>query len=678
VRGAFTLNTPDRIARLSAWPEGASGATDLAIAAVILCLGTWLGAKAVQAFRGAGGQPAFYQSEFAPAVMFACGRGLANPDARTASALEAFLSERTDSVNCADLPPPAGTIGLDAFQRTCRYLELTVGSIWKITGVSWSRLAILHGMLFGAVGALSYGLFRLGLTRLWSLLGMVPVLISTPNLNLVPHLRDYAKGPFLLGIMLIMGVLVVYPASVRKAVALAALAGAVVGFGLGFRTDLMIAVLPFVVVVAFLIPALSIRGRATAIATFLACFAVVAAPLLGVYSSGNNIGPVALLGLTKPFDRTLGIRPSIYEYSGQYNDSLIFSIVNSYAVRIEGRRAGVDLATAEHAGASMKYLSEIARTFPADLVTRTLAAVRMTPRYFLESSLDRPAWLDSSVFRTLYWLRGAVSSRLAPIAVLSLVMATIVVSMGNPGAAWLIVVLMGAFAGGSAIQFHERHFFYLQLVPWWAFGFLVQTAMRAPAMVRDITTIHVRRAVLFSLVVAASAGAAVTLTRTYQRRSASELFERYATAPRLPIALETHGAGPERTLLSAPDWLEPLPPASPRVATRFLAVQLRDRACTAEALPLTLRYQAALPELDFSEPVTVRLQRESASPTMFFFAAYDRPDETTRFRGIELASGFSDCIDGVFRVDGLERTALLLTTTLSADWRGAALYQQLE
>jgi hypothetical protein len=36
-----------------------------------------------------------------------------------------------------------------------------------------------------------------------------------------------------------------------------------------------------------------------------------------VYSSGNNIGPVALLGLTKPFDATLGIEPSIYD-GGQY------------------------------------------------------------------------------------------------------------------------------------------------------------------------------------------------------------------------------------------------------------------------------------------------------------------------------------------------------------------------
>ena len=658
-------------------PKGAGIAIDLAIAAIILGLGTWLGTRAVQAFRSAGGRPAFYQSKFAPAVMFACGRGLGNPDQRTASALETFLAERTDSVSCDELPPAAGSGELDAFQRTSLYLELAVASTWTITGVSWSRLAILHGLLFGAVAALSYGLFRLGLTRIWSLLGMVPILMSTPNLNLVPHLRDYAKGPFLLGVMLIMGVLVVHPPSRRRAVALSALAGAVAGFGLGFRTDLMIAVPPFLVVVAFLVPGLSLRVRAAAIAIFLACFSAVTWPLIGQYSHGNNIGPVALLGLTKPFDRALRLASSIYEYGGQYNDSLIFSIVNSYAVRIEGRRAGVDLATVEHASASMQYLGEIARTFPADLVTRPLAAARMTPRYFLESSLDRPWWLNPALFHAPFRLRGAVSSRLAPMALPALALATVAVSLANPRAAWLIVVLMGAFAGGSAIQFHERHFFYLQLVPWWAFAFLAQTATRAPTVWPGLTAAQVRGAAIFVVAVAVAIAAAVLVTRTFQQRSASDLFARYERAGRAGIVLGTRDAGPERILLSAPEWLEPLPPASPRVATRFLAVQFRDRVCTSAELPVTFRYEAILPELDFSESVTVRLPRDSASPTMLFFAAYDRPDESTRFRGIELAREDSNCLDRVSRIDGLETTALLLTTVLPAHWRSEALYQQL-
>ena len=64
--------------------------------------------------------------------------------------------------SCRRLSP---TVALDAVSAREQYLELTVAMTWKVTGVSWSRLAILPGILFGAVAALTYGVFRLGLSR---------------------------------------------------------------------------------------------------------------------------------------------------------------------------------------------------------------------------------------------------------------------------------------------------------------------------------------------------------------------------------------------------------------------------------------------------------------------------------------------------------------------------------
>jgi hypothetical protein len=236
---------------------------------------------------------------------------------------------------------------------------------------------------------------------------------------------------------------------------------------------------------------------------------------------------------------------------------------------------------------------------------------------------------------------------------------------------------MAVFAGGSAIQYHERHFFYLQLLPWCAFGILAEAAVHAAGLPHGISALHIRRALMFSLIVVGVGGAAVLVTRVYQQRAAASLFDRYASAARAPVALETHPAGPERTLVSTREWLAPLPSGSPRVTTTFLAIQFRDRSCPVAELPLTLRYASALPELDFSEPMTVRLRPDLGSQTNLFFAAYDRPDESTRFRGIELASVHAMCVDSVVHVRGLETTPLLLTTILQADWRREALYQRL-
>lgn len=653
----------------------ASQHVDWVVAAVLLCIGTWWGDRAVRSFEAIGGAPSFYQAEFAPAALFACGQGLRNPDAATAVVLEPFLKMRVDGVSCGQLPRAAGVGGLDAFQNTQRYLELTVGETWRMVGVSWSRLSILNGILFGLVSALTYGIYRLALGRTLAIAGMVPVFLSTPNLNLVPHLRDYAKGPFLLAVIGIMGMLVMRRRGATAIVALSALAGAIVGFGLGFRTDLMIALPPFVVVAACLIPDASFRVRAAAVAAFVTAFVIIALPLLTQYSRGNNIGPVAILGLMSPFDGALRVEPSLYEYGGQYNDSLAFSIVNSYAVRVQGRHQGVDLATPEQASASMAYLFELGRTFPADVVTRILAACRTTIRYFLDSSLEPPAWLHASAFPAIYRVRGAVSWRLAPLAIPAILLGTILVSTVTPRAAWLIVVVLLTFAGGSAIQFHERHFFYLQFVPWMVFGFLVQAGLDARDPGRR-AQVHWRRGAVFAMAVGATCGAAVWATRVYQQRSAATLFAGYAAAPREPIALVAHAAADDRVRLTTDMWMAPLPSGSPRVATRFVAVRLNGRTCGATALPITLRYTSSLPELDFSETVTVPLD-DKAAPSTLFVPAFDRPDDSSRFRGFEVARAHAGCVDGVFDVHGLERAPVLLTTSLPPGWSSRPLYQRM-
>jgi hypothetical protein len=667
--------------RVPADPPLANGApafeiSDLIAVAVIFCVGVWLGTRAVEAFRESGGRASFYQSEFGPAVMMACGRGLQNPDAASVPALAAFLSERADAFECGDLPPTIGAGALGPFQRASRYLEVTVATMWRVTGVSWSRLAVLSGILFGSVAALSYGVFRLALSRSLALLGMVPTFMSTSNLMLAPNLRDYAKGPFLLAVILIMGYLVLKKMSALRAIGWSAAGGAVVGLGLGFRTDLMIAVAPVLLVLCLLAPSLAVGARAAAVAAFLGVFALVAWPILGDYSHGNNIGPVALLGLTEPFDRSLGVQPSIYEFGSQYNDSLVFSIVNSYAVRVEGRRAGVGLGTPEHGAASMRYLEEIARTFPGDFVTRTLAATRGVPTYFLESSLSAPPWLAPGFIRTIYRLRGSVSSRLAPVAGAGLAAATILISAVNPRAAWLIVVVMVGFAGASAIQFHERHFFYLQLIPWCAFGLIAQVALHGRRRFGEVTRLHVKRAAVFTALVMAGVGGALLLTRLYQQETAARLFESYQTAPRTPLPLVQSDVATSLTRFTNHEWLEPLPPDSPWVVTRFLAVQFRDDLCGLIDLPLTLRYEAVLPELDFSEHRSVRLAGGAPVPTTLFFAIFDRSDGSSRFRGVEVAAGQSRCVGGIARVDRLDRTPLLLTTVLAAAWRDRALYQR--
>ena len=165
-------------------------------------------------------------------------------------------------------------------------------------------------------------------------------------------------------------------------------------------------------------------------------------------------------------------------------------------IRVQHRRDGVALGSAEYEDAASEYLTHLARVFPADVITRVAAAVRTVPKYFLDSSLCPPP-VNSRFADLIYRVRAIVLSRLAPVAFLAVVAATLVISLVHLRAAWLAVVVMVGFAGASALQFHERHFYYLQFVPWLAFGVLVQAVIRSRSAIRypDASANHARGAV---------------------------------------------------------------------------------------------------------------------------------------------------------------------------------------
>src|SRR5262249_25031515 len=152
--------------------------------------------------------------------------------------------------------------------------------------------------------------------------------------------------------------------------------------------------------------------------------------------------------------------------------------------------------------------------------------------------------------------------------------------------------------------YHERHFFYLQFIPWLAFGIVAQTAFRGFPALRRVSLAELKSAAAFAVVIIAAVAAAIGVSRVYQQRSAAALFGRYETAARTPLVLSETPDGTAAVQLSTIAWQSPLSAGSPRVATQFLGVRFHDRSCGATTLPMTLRYHATLPELDFSESLT--------------------------------------------------------------------------
>jgi len=648
---------------------------EAAIGVIVFGLAAWIGTSSVRAFREAGGAPEFYQSELGPAVMLACGRGFENPAPDASPALSAFLARAADTLDCASLPPAIAAAAPTPFQLSSVYLQAAVATSWKVTGIGWPQLAALSGALFGLVAVLTYAILRLALRRALALAALVPALAWPPNVALAPQLRDYAKGPLLLAVILMMGLLVLHSDS-RRVAWWSALAGLVVGIGVGFRTDVMIAIAPLAATIAALSPPrVSWGRRALGVAAFTAALLVVGRPALGGYARGGNTGHVALLGLATEFDRTLRIAPSIYEFVGPYNDTMAFSIINGFAAR-EGAPEGAALSTPEYDRWATAYLRRLAAAFPADVITRVIAAIVVVPRYVLDSSLGPPDFVRAAPARWLFRLRAAASSRLAPLALPAVIVATLLVCVVNWRAAALAVLVLAAFVGASAVQFHERHFFYLQFVPWLAFGVIVEAALRRREFAEAIDARRIGRVAAAAAVILMAAAGVLASARILQLRSTERLFERYESEHRTPLETTRRSDG-VRTRFAAPEWTAPIANGAPRVVTRFVGVQFDDARCGGRPIDLTTRYESAYADADLSETRRIVLDAGARGPTTAFVAAYDRADGSIRFRGVEVPADLAACVAGVFRVDGLESAPLLLSTTLAPEWRRARLYQRL-
>ena len=478
---------------------------DFVLACIIfLAAAFWGGACYTRAMRS-GPHPSFYQSYFEPAVMTACGKGfVVTQSPSLAPSLRAFLIEQTDRFSCTDLPADlvVGTTGL--YQRPWRYLMTSVAVAWMVVGISWSGLAPLFGVLFGLTTVAVFALCRTVVGRSGAMFCVALLCVSPVQLANLPNLRDYAKAPFTLALIAILIALVVRPLRRRHLLVLSACYGIVLGIGYGFRTDLLIEIPPFLMVVALFLPGgvlTNLPLKAAAVTFCAASFLVAAWPIIrSVTSGGGCQWHFFLLGLSDPFNAALGVRGGSYGWGHLYRDEYLWATVANFAGRVRPDLGYIEYCSRSYDVASWEYLRRILLTFPADMVTRAYASAL----HILELPFERLGPLRvvgpaSAVLCVM--LASALSVRLALFA----------------------VFLLLYFGGHPAIQFLPRHFFVFEFMGWLALAFVAEQSIRA--LLRRAAGRHMlpptlsgRRLLACSLLVIAALNIPLVILRWYQQR----------------------------------------------------------------------------------------------------------------------------------------------------------------
>ncbi len=625
----------------------------------VLAAGIWAGAFSSRHVATA---PAFYQEEFGPSVMVASGRGFVNPQATPGSPLAEFLAVRRSTLDRADLRQ-VSTGAPTQPQQAERYLMLLVGVWWSITGISWPALSGVSALMYGLTVAACYAICRLCLPRLLSAAGAVFVAISPMHLREAPNLRNYVKAPFILLAIPLIVLVALRPMSRRRLALLSAACGLVIGIGIGFKMDVLI------MAPIFLVSLVGFRGRrpwtdltskSLAAGAFLLALTVTAGPIVYRLSAGgSNAFHVILLGYAEPFDASLGTRPSVYRALPFYSDLYVWEAVNEHAGRTNAQQV-IQLTTAPYAAATRAYWMQIARHFPADVLTRALGAsnavlnlpFNQPPLDFLNAPFPlgpRVRHLFDVVFALNGWglVFGAVLIGAA--------------SAHDPRSGLITAWLLLAVTGYASLQFHERHVFHLEIIGVLAALLTLRLVIRTSLPSR----VQVQR---FSVTIAGLAATVATLLvllRAYQSVHVATMLDGYIDAPRRrvePTFADT-GSGTWRMR-----WEDGLTTSRPPAADYY--VMEFDGATGADEGWFALRYQDV--SLDYA---SLSPMWNGGGVARVFVPAYGTAPRP--FQGVELSSALKRRLRSVSRIEHPERLPLLLTLRLPDAWRQQRLYETL-
>jgi len=635
---------------------------------------------AMRQFREAGVEPFFYQSNFEPAVMLACGRGFGIA-ASPPQELTDFLLVKRDHFDCALLPGSTAIQPLtSAANANWYYLYGAAAGVWTLAGVSWTALDTLVSLMGGVSAIMLFGLFRTVAGRAVSVAFALILVMSPANLTRLLSLRDYSKAPFVLAAILILVVMLLRPWSHPRMLALAGLYGAVVGFGYGFRTDLAVMV-PFGAVVVALFPPGALRANwlrnGQAAGVLLAAFAVVASPVIGGLKFGGCQFHFSLLGLTTPLTQELRLTAPIYRFGDQLTDEFIEVKAADFASRVLDAPVPA-WCSAEYDNATGQLYTAMATTFPADLVVRAYASVLMILRVGLavpEMMQPMAPFPANAAASAGYAIINRVTSLLAPAGPLLVLVAL--------GMAWAQSVRLGLalsvfvlFLGGyPAIRFEERHWFHLRFLPWWAALVVIAQILPAarhgwtrPAMVRGVVGVA---GLLLAL------AGALGAVRMVQARSVRVLVGEYLAAPTEAVASVI-----ERGSFVRVDWHPHDYGMLPQHwGSDLLSVSVDPTLCGASPQAVRVTYQADGPAHDLSTTLDLPVSSGNGGPTRLFIPVFWKGlgDHTNlKFEGLEVVSGPGSCLGPISRVSARAALPLWIHLQAAADWSRQPLYQSMK
>lgn len=598
---------------------GGRGLEALAVLALVL------GACALAAFHLrtlpplTDGRDGLTPTHFGASVMLACGRGFVNPASSEIPALDDFLNGKSGAFAPSSLPQEVHTIGMDPFVGCHRYLFYVVGLLWRGLGISWEHLKVLNVLFYGVMAVLLYAMFRLGMNPVFSLVMSALFLVTPGPIDVLPYLRDFSKAIFIYGVVFLLGFLMRRPVTGRRLLWMSLLLGTLIGLGLGFRQDMLIALPPALATLLLGVRAedgWGIRRRILACLLLLLPFYALASPIFAVM---RQEGPLSYhhiaTGFASVCESGLPLEQASYQRMYAPDDAVVHAAYTSYAYRREGVDHPITPWGFEAATAARGYVLETMRTFPADMLLRgyaaTLWALGMTPSDVYRHEVSPYEMSSVPLVRRLAIFELPVEQAVFRWMKFIVPMVLLLISLSNFRMALGVLLFTLYLCGYTSLQFQPRHNFHLGFVPFWFLGFILNAPLQTGLILirqrgqsiagrfKGVWLPALGRGLGFGALATLLLLGPLFAARAWQYRSAGAIREHCAQAPCEAMAVKQEPAGEDvlfRVEQDTPETIQmssaPLPFSLSALGIvllpPFLSAATGEAfiaACSGEALP---------------------------------------------------------------------------------------------
>jgi len=634
----------------------------------------------------------FYQSFTPEIVYYACGYGLRHPGTIPPKLL-AFLMQETSSFDCRDLVP-AGQLGPSGlFVQLQIYFSMIVAWVWRLSSVSYHNLWVLVCSLTALYAVGCFVLLRQFLERTSAAVGALFLTLSPVALPLIIMLRDFAKAPFFVWATIFL-IEAIRAKDLRGLSVYGGASGIIIGFGSGFRADLLI-MLPIGLVTLLLAfePRLFAR-RLVAAGIFLVCTLILAYPVLSV-AKGGTFGSVIIQGMSDPFRSYLKMTPAPYSFGPRYSDELVLSSIAADEGRdrldwVENEGAPVyevSQATTESSRNWMRF----APFFVADFIaqaSKSAAWIVGFPAMLTSDRLPDPGYPVmvgpgiSLVFKGVYKLFA--HEWMPWLCILGLVLLFWRIWSRSRLEALGISFLFGTLLTYPVVQFSVRHVFHLEFV--WLLSLLTIVELRLFAVSLRSSALSY----LLTLSGAVSIAFAIYwATVSYQEERLTVQFEALLSNPREyvtkvsgrdygpPVVVQLPVPPQHQPLLqSVPDSMTPKIAAvgiqwDVRSAADRILLTFSGKACS-EDIVIESRYERTA---DAWQEMGQSFRLEPGEPvngTSVLVPAFYRP--TQYLSGFIISGMLANCQVKIERIGGTTPFPALLSAVLPPTWRQLPLH----